>query len=232
VGKDREFQSIPRTAHLNNRTITMNQQSSQNFGRLPCKALFSRGYLPKMLAATAVGIVVLASVSIAGEEGKQVTIPAGTSLQVKLDKAVSSTDKPGTQFSGVLQGDLQAGGVVAVKAGSVVQGKVMESKKAKRVRGKAQVSFALEQLNVNGQMMPVVTQPIEDIAASSLKKTAKGAAVGAAVGGIADGGEGAGKGAAIGAGASALKKGEEAGVAAGTVVEFKLAAPLTVTVKQ
>lgn len=160
-----------------------------------------------------------------------VTIPAGTSLLVKLDKAVSSSDKPGTKFSGVLQGDLGANGTVAVKTGSAVIGQVLESKKAKRVRGKAKVSYALNQVNINGTLVTIATTPIEDVAASSLKKTAKGAAAGAAIGAIADGGDGAATGAAIGAGASALKKGESAGSQAGEIVEFKLSAPLTVTVK-
>ena len=173
----------------------------------------------------------LASLSAVGEEGKTVTIPAGTTMLVKLDKAVSSSDKPGTKFSGVLQGDLGSNGVVAVKTGSAVYGEVLDSKKAKRVRGKAEVSFVLRQVNINGQLVTIATEPIEDIAASSTKKTAKGAAAGAAIGAIADGGEGAAKGAAIGAGASAVKKGESAGSTAGALVEFKLAAPLAVTVK-
>ena len=125
---------------------------------------------------------------------------------MKLDKAVSSSDKPGTKFSGVLQGDLAGDGVAAVKAGSPVYGEVTEAKKAKRVRGKAEVTFALTQVNINGQLVPIVTQPIEDIAASSTKKTAKGAAAGAAVGAIADGGDGAAKGAAIGAGVRRSRK--------------------------
>ena len=177
-------------------------------------------------------LLTLASFAAVGEETKTVTIPAGTSLMVKLDKAVSSSDKPGTKFSGVLQGDLSADGVAAVKTGSAVIGEVMDAKKAKRVRGKANVVFALNQVNINGQLVPMATEPIQDIAASSTKKTAKGAAKGAAIGAVADGGDGAAKGAAVGAGASAIKKGESAGSAAGSIVEFKLASPLTVTVKK
>jgi hypothetical protein len=179
----------------------------------------------------AIALIALASISAGRAEEKKVTIPAGTSLLVKLDTAVSSSDKPGTKFSGVLQGDLTGDGVAAVKAGSAVYGEVTEAKKAKRVRGKAEVTFALSQVRINGQLVPIVTQPIQDIAASSTKKTAKGAAAGAAIGAVADGGDGAAKGAAIGAGASAVKKGESAGNAAGALVEFKLVAPLTVTVK-
>jgi hypothetical protein len=181
----------------------------------------------------AAALVALAGLSDVRAEEKKITIPAGASLLVKLDTAVSSSDKPGTKFSGVLQGDLAGDGVAAIKAGSAVYGVVTEAKKAKRVRGKAAVTFALNQVRIDGQLVPIVTQPIEDIAASSTKKTAKGAAKGAAIGAIAndDSGEGAKKGAAIGAGASALKKGESAGSAASALVEFKLAAPLTVTVK-
>ena len=186
--------------------------------------------IPCLLAVT---LLALASLSAVRAEEKKITIPAGASLLVKLDTAVSSSDKPGTKFSGVLQGDLTGDGVAAVKAGTAVYGEVTESKKAKRVRGKAEVTFALDQVRLDGALVPIVTQPIEHIAASSTKKTAKGAAKGAAIGAIAndDSGEGAKKGAAIGAGASALKKGESAGNAAGALVEFKLAAPLTVTVK-
>ena len=122
----------------------------------------------------AAALIALASASAVRAEEKQVTIPAGTSLMVKLDKAVSSSDKPGTKFSGVLQGDLGANG--AIKTGSAVIGEVKEAKKAKRVRGKAEVSFALTQVNVNGELVTITTQPIQDIAASSTKKTAKGAA--------------------------------------------------------
>jgi hypothetical protein len=205
-------------------TIDRNSGGQQGPGAIPRRAIMRKW------TTAAVALVALASLSALGQEGKTVNIPAGTSLLVKLDKAVSSSDKPGTKFSGVLQGDLGANG--AVKAGSPVYGEVMESKKAKRVRGKAQVTFALTQVNINGQLVPIMTVPIEDIAASSTRKTAKGAAAGAAVGAIADGGEGAAKGAAIGAGVSAVKKGESAGSKAGDLVEFKLAAPLTVPVKQ
>jgi len=185
----------------------------------------------RQLLFAAALVCALASISAVGAEEKKVTIPAGASLLVKLDTAVSSSDKPGTKFSGVLQGDLTGDGVAAVKTGSAVYGEVTEAKKAKRARGKAGVTFALSQVRIDGQLVPIVTQPITDIAASSTKKTAKGAAAGAAIGAAADGGDGAAKGAAIGAAASTVKKGESAGNAAGALVEFKLAAPLTVTVK-
>jgi len=210
----------------------MKHTGDQNAERRQGHGPFAWSRVAKGLTAVVAALVALANITAIGQEEKKVTIPAGTSLLVKLDKAVSSSDKPGTKFSGVLQGDLAGDGVAAVKAGSAVVGEVTEAKRAKRARGKAEVTFALSQINIGGQLVPVVTQPIEDIAASSTKKTAKGAAAGAAIGAIADGGDGAAKGAAIGAGVSAVKKGESAGSKAGALVEFKLAAPLTVTVKK
>jgi hypothetical protein len=210
----------------------MKAPSHQNLGEPVTLGRIQRHHLARGLTAAVVAVTALATIAAARAEDKPVTVPAGTALLVKLDQAVSSSDKPGTKFSGVLQGDLAGSGVTAVKAGSQVYGEVTDAKKAKRVRGKAAVTFALSQVNINGQLVPIVTQPIEDIAASSTRKTAKGAAAGAAVGAIADGGDGAAKGAAIGAGVSAIKKGESAGNAAGALVEFKLAAPLTVTIKQ
>jgi len=70
---------------------------------------------PQILLAAA--LIALASLSTVRAEEK-VTIPAGASLLVKLDTAVSSSDKPGTKFSGVLQGDLTgnvAGALVEFK---------------------------------------------------------------------------------------------------------------------
>ena len=85
-------------------------------GAVPCCSI-TRNW-PTLAAA----LMALASLSAIGGEEKKVTIPAGTSLLVKLDKAVTSSDKPGTKFSGVLQGDLSSGAVVAVKTGSAVIG--------------------------------------------------------------------------------------------------------------
>src|SRR5678816_535875 len=149
-----------------------------------------RNHLMSKITTVVAALLALASITAIRAGETNVTIPAGTSLMVKLDKAVSSSDKPGTKFSGVLQGDLGNG---AVKTGSAVIGEVKEAKQAKRVRGKAEVTFALTQANVNGELVTITTEPIQDIAASSTKKTAKGAAKGAAIGGIADGGDGAKK---------------------------------------
>jgi hypothetical protein len=211
----------------------MSNPVQQNFEKQLLKVAAPRRPHAGVWRAFMTVLLAVASVTVLSAAEKQVTIPTGTSLLVKLDKAVTSSDKPGTKFSGVLQGDLgSSSNGVAIKSGSAVYGEVLDAKKAKRARGKANVSFALNQVNINGQLVTIATAPVGDEAASSTRKTAKGAAAGAAIGAIADGGDGAAKGAAIGAGASTLKKGESAGSKAGDLVEFKLAAPLKVTVKE
>jgi len=212
----------------------MKNPTNLNASKQSWHSAITRGHLMGELSILVAVLVGLTSLTAFGEDASTITIPAGTTLMVKLDKAVTSSDKPGTKFSGVLQGDVSSTGsnsVVAVKSGSAVYGEVTDSDKAKRVRGKAGVTCVLTQVNINGQMVALSTEPVKDVAASSTKKTAKGAAKGAAIGAIADGGDGAARGAAIGAGASALKKGESAGFEAGAVIPFKLAGPLTVTVK-
>ena len=77
--------------------------------------------------------------------------------------------------------------------------------------------------------MPIVTGPYAQDGAGSMRKTAKGAAAGAAIGAIADGGDGAAKGAAIGAVASGVKKGQPVVVSPGTLIDFQLQQPLTLT---
>src|SRR5215471_19831785 len=88
------------------------------------RGILQWGYLTSKLVTFVASLLTFASLTVIGAAEKTVTIPAGTSLLVKLDKAVSSSDKPGTKFSGVLQGDLMGDGIAAVKTGSAVIGEV------------------------------------------------------------------------------------------------------------
>lgn len=57
-------------------------------------------------AFIAASLLTLACFSpLLAQEPKKITVPAGTMMLIRLDKAVSSNDKEGTKFSGVLQAD-------------------------------------------------------------------------------------------------------------------------------
>jgi hypothetical protein len=159
--------------------------------------------------------------------GGSVTIPAGTMLLVRMADGASSNDARGKRFTTTLETDLAVNGVVLAKAGSKVYGRVENAQRAGRVAGKSVLDLRLSDLNVGGQLVPILTGPYVLQGENSMKKTAGGAAMGAAIGGIAGD---AGKGAAIGATASTMKRGQAIVVKPGTLLEFTLQQPLTVTV--
>ena len=120
-------------------------------------------------------------------------------------------------------------GVVVAKAGTKIYGRVQTAQQAGRFAGQSALDLRLTEIALGPNLVPLVTSGYTDTGARSVGKAAKGAAAGAAIGAIADGGEGAGKGAAIGAVASGLKKGETLTINPGTVLEFKLQQPVTLS---
>jgi hypothetical protein len=155
------------------------------------------------------------------------TIPAGTTLLVRMVDPVSSRDPQGKRFTTSLETDLAANGVVVAKAGTRVYGRVQSAQQAGRYAGQSKLDLRLTELAVGPNLVPLMTSGYTDAGSRSIGKTAKGAAAGAAIGAIAGD---AGKGAAIGAVASGVKKGEAVTVSPGTLLEFQLLQPATVNV--
>ncbi len=160
-------------------------------------------------------------------QGRTVTLPAGTTLMVRMMDSVSSQNKAGTPFTAKLEHDLGVGDGVAIKGGATVYGKVQSSTKAGRAMGQSTLDLRLTQIVVNGQPVPIVTSGFQDAGQRSGAKVAKGAAGGAAIGAIAGD---AGKGAAIGAVVGGVLRGQSVTVPPGTLLEFTLTQPMTVQV--
>jgi hypothetical protein len=170
---------------------------------------------------------------------RQITIPAGTTLQVRTTSELS-TDKvsDGSTFDAVLEKDLKSGDAVVAKAGSRAHGVVVTSDKGGRVKGTASLILGLKSIvTVRGTTLAVQTDTTSSEAASTKKKdavrTGVATGVGAVVGGIVGGGKGAaigaGTGAAVGVGTNAATRGAAAKVEAESLLEFHLAAPVTFT---
>jgi hypothetical protein len=155
------------------------------------------------------------------------TLPTGTVLMVQMQDSVSSKSAPGTNFAAVLQYDLVVNGVVAVKAGTVVYGKVQSATQARRARGMSTLDIRLAQMVVNGNSIPISTSGYAQQGQNETGQTARAAAAGAIIGNNTGNGD-AGKGAAYGVAAAALKPGQTLTVAPGALVEFSLTAPVTV----
>ncbi|MBL9136143.1 MAG: hypothetical protein JNK85_09760 [Verrucomicrobiales bacterium] len=153
------------------------------------------------------------------------TLPAGTMLLVRMMDSVSSRSRPGSTFTTKLEYNLVVDGRVAIKAGTVIYGKVMQSEQAGRAFGRSVLDIRLSSIAPSGTPIPISTSNYAEAGAASIKKAAGGAAMGAAIGAIAGD---AGTGAAIGATASLLKRGQTVTIPPGTLLEFNLSQPLTV----
>jgi hypothetical protein len=162
------------------------------------------------------------------------SVPAGTTLNVRLGSDISSTGKVGDRFQGNLVGDLLAGGQLVATNGTPVYGRVAQATAGTGTGGAPSLAIELTDIEVAGRVVRVVTT--QATAKGEGKKPGKkvlgGAALGAGIGAAIDGGEGAAWGAGAGAvvGIAAAKKspGNQVTFAAGSSIEFRTAQPLTV----
>lgn len=159
-------------------------------------------------------------------QATNVTVPAGTSFLVRTTQAMSTSNvSTGHRFTARLEADLVADGVVVASRGSTVYGVVTQAKKSGRLAGKSSLAFTLTDIMINNQMRPVVTSEVSGESANTAGKSAGTTARGAAIGGLIDGSSGAKTGAKVGLGASLLTRGNSAGVASGTLLDFRLLQP-------
>ena len=151
------------------------------------------------------------------------TIPAGTSLTVRLGSQISSgTAKAGDRFDATLARKTLA------KAGAPVRGKVTSAQSSGRLHAPGQLALRLTSVQVNGKMVPISTRSYlakgKSHTKSNATKIGGGAAAGALIGGLVGGGKGAGIGALAGGGAgtgvAAATGKEEAVVPAETALTF------------
>ena len=171
---------------------------------------------------------------------REVTIPAGTTLRLELQSAVSSD---GSQVEDTVRASLRQAvtldGQTVLPKGTEVVGTVTDVARSGRVKGRARVAYRFSSLRHDGERLSIATAPISHQARATKGEDAKkigiGAGVGAAVGAILGGGGGAAKGAAIGGGAGTgvvlATRGEEVRLGPGADVNTRLTEPLVVRVK-
>ena len=174
-------------------------------------------------------------------EPRIVTLPAGQRLTVRLDNTLSTTrNRPDDTFFATLDEPVIVDGLIIADRGARLEGRVVESEQAGRVKGLARLSCELTTLHTDdGQRVEIQTATFAMDGESSrnddLKKVAVGAGAGAILGAIFGGGKGAAIGAAsgagAGAGAAAATRGEPAILEPETRLEFRLASGVTITEK-
>jgi hypothetical protein len=176
-------------------------------------------------------------VASAPRSGSGVTVPAGTSLLVRMiDSVDSDKNHVGDRFRASLEQDLAVDGVVVAPKGADVYGRLAEAKEAGHLEGKSQLKLELTDILINNRLQPVMSGDYEVSGSSRGSNTAKkvgvGALAGTVIGAIAGGGKGAAIGAGVGAGAGAavqiMTKGEQVHVPSETLLDFRIAQPFTV----
>jgi hypothetical protein len=159
------------------------------------------------------------------ESVSSLTIPEGTKLMVNINEPINTAKNPaGSSFKSILEVDFIFDGKVISPKGSPIYGKIIECRGGK-VLGGSKLTFQFTDIMVNGQLTPIVADPIgvEGGAGNTAKTVGAGALIGGAFGG-------AGEGAAIAGGLAVLsaKQKNHIQIPAGTLAEIPLKAPLVI----
>ena len=170
---------------------------------------------------------------------REITLPAGTELPLKLESALASdTSAVEDPVRASLRRSVVRDEVTVLPAGTSLRGVVTGVQRSAKVKGRASLAFRFTSLAVDDESYDIRTSSVAREAAGTKKKDATkigiGAGAGAIIGGIAGGGKGAAIGTAIGGGAGTgmvlATRGEEVRLAAGTPVTVTLSEALTVRV--
>ena len=170
------------------------------------------------------------------QKPKPITIPNGTTLNVRLTQEVDvDSTKLGQTFKALLDDPVMMDGKVVLPRGAPVALQVANVENAGKMKGADKIVLKANSLTFGGQKYDIVTSQVESKGSGEGKKTARkvggGAGLGAAIGGIAGGGTGAAIGALAGAGAGAVMASqgtEHLKLPAETRLQFQLTAAVTV----
>ena len=166
-----------------------------------------------------------------GREEQELRLPEGTSIEVRLAHALSSRSaRREDRVDASVAEPVRAAGVIALPAGSQVQGVVRDVEPAQRPSKAGRIEIEFDTVYLEGARIDMRGR-VAEIRESG--ERAEKAGIGAVVGGVLGGLLG-GKGGAIagilvgGGGAVAATKGDDVELPAGTVLTVRLERPLVI----
>jgi hypothetical protein len=175
-------------------------------------------------------------------EAREVTIPAGTVLRLRVTRGFGSDiSRVEDRVTATLARSVTIGGRTVLPAGSLATGYVSEATRPGRVKGRGRVAVRFTRITPESeaQTYDMRTASWVAVAPATKKKDALTigipAAGGAAIGALVDGKKGAGVGAAVGGGAGTAAvlttRGKEIRIGRGALISVRLTSPLTVKTK-
>jgi hypothetical protein len=184
-----------------------------------------------------VTLLVLLVATAAGAAADTITLPAGTTLPVRLETGVSSASaNVGDLVVAKTTSSVRARGETVIPAGSEVRGRVTSVQRSGRIKGRAHLAVSFDRIEVRGQEHALAATRVSARAPSRTKTdvatVAGGTVGGAVVGGFIGGKKGARIGAATGAaggtGVVLGTKGKEVAFRAGSRRNLRLTRALSV----
>ncbi len=167
-----------------------------------------------------------------GHADREVRLPEGTSIQVRLSHGLSSaTARREDRVDATVAEPVRGNGVLAVPAGTLVRGVVRAAEPAERPSKGGRIEIEFDSVYLDDTRVEIrgrVAQIQES--GERGKKAGIGAVVGGVLGGLLGGKGGAIAGILIGGGGAVVAtKGEDVELPAGTVLTVRLEEPLVLT---
>ncbi len=165
-----------------------------------------------------------------------IVVPAGTLLALRLENTLSSHETPvGQTISAMVTQEVSVDGRVAIRAGSVVRGRVLEARPAKKIGGRPILSLTFDELEVRDGEVVAISSHLTEVGKSEVLRDVAiiggGTIGGAVIGEAIHEGEGGTIGAIVGGIAGtvgALKtKGKPVVLPAGTPLGLTLDSAVT-----
>ena len=168
------------------------------------------------------------------------TIPAGTTLEVRTNESIASSNAEGRTYQADIATEVvDAQGKVLIPKGSQVELVVLEAKEKEGVKG-ASLQLGMRSVTVNGVTYLVVSEEVKRTSGlgrneQTAKTVGGGAALGTLIGAAAGGGKGAVLGGLVGAAAGAavqvMTQGKEVRVPAESVLRFQIDEPIQLQIR-
>ena len=194
---------------------------------------------PAAAVGRATSVVPASPAELRAHDTREVTIPAGTQLRLRLDTSLASnTSRVEDRVQARLAAPVVVGGTTVLPSNTDVTGHVTQARPSGKVKGRAYLAVRFTELRDDGERYRMSTRTWAREARGTKKKDAAKIAVPGAVGGVVGAIVGGKKGAAIGAGVGAgggtavvlSTAGEEVRLPRGSTLLVRLSEPLTVRV--